>query len=68
MKYKYDKSKDIDTYMTLSHDLMFTQMSAKKGIKQFRERAVADMFKEYQQFNDGPMPGNPVLDQLIIRN
>ena len=30
MKYKYDKSKDIDTYMNLSHDFMFTQMSAKK--------------------------------------
>jgi len=33
-------------------DVMFTQMSAGKGIKQFGERAVAAMFKEYNQLND----------------
>ena len=40
MKEKYDTSKDIDTEMPLAYDVMFTQMSAKKGIKQFGERAV----------------------------
>ena len=32
---KYDTSKDIDTYISLAHDVMFTKMSAKKGIKNF---------------------------------
>ena len=36
----------------------------KKGIKNLEERAVAAIFKEYQQLNDGPMPGNPVLGQI----
>ena len=46
---------------------MFKRMLAKNGIKKFGELAVADMFKEYQKFNDGPMPGNP-LEQLIMIN
>ena len=32
MKDKYDTSKEIDTYMSLAHDVMFTQMSEKKRI------------------------------------
>ena len=32
--------------MYLVHDVMFTQISAKKGIKNFGERSVAAMFKE----------------------
>ena len=35
MKQKYDTSKDIDIYMSLEKYVMFTQMSSKKGIKQF---------------------------------
>ena len=31
---------------------MFTQMSAKQGIKNFKERAVASIFKEYKQLHD----------------
>ena len=49
MKEKYGTSKNIVTYMSLSNDFMFTQMSEKKGIKYFGEQAVVDMFKEYQQ-------------------
>ena len=30
MKNKYDASKDIDTYMSLAHDVMFTKMSEKR--------------------------------------
>ena len=30
MKERYDTSKDIDTYMSLVHDFMFTQMSEKR--------------------------------------
>ena len=47
--------------MSLAHDFMFTKMSAKKGIKQFGELAVADMFKEKQQFNGEPTPGKLVF-------
>ena len=43
---------------------MFTQISAKKGMKQFGERAVVDMFKEYQQLNDGAMAGNTVFGTI----
>ena len=33
-------------------EVCFAQMSAKKGIKTFGMRAVAAMFKEYQQLDD----------------
>ena len=46
MKQKYDTSKGIDTYMSLEHDVTFTQIPVKRPIKQFGEQAVADMFKE----------------------
>ena len=46
MKEKYDTGDDIDTYMYLAHNVMFTQISAKKGIKQFGEQEVVAMFKE----------------------
>ena len=44
--------------------LMFTKMSAHKGIKLFGERAVAAMMKELKQLNDGIIPGNPVIQQI----
>ena len=66
MKEKYGTNKDIDSYMSRAHDAMFTQMSAKKGIENFGEISVAAMFKEYQQFNDGPMPGKPVFGPIDI--
>ena len=66
MKEKFDTRKDIDTYISLANDVMFTQISAKNGTKQFGERAVADMSKEYQQLNDGPIPGKPVFGPINI--
>jgi hypothetical protein len=39
----------------------YSQMSAKAGIKQFGERAVAAMFKEFKQLNEGAVPGKPVF-------
>ena len=36
----------------------------KKLIKQFGERSVSAMFKEYQKSNDKPMPGNPVFGPI----
>ena len=41
--------------------VMFTQMSAHKGIKLFGQRAIAAMIKELKQLNDGVIPGNPVI-------
>ena len=64
MKEKYDTRKNIDTYMSLAHNFMCTQISAKQGIKQFGERAIVSMFKEFQQLNNGPMPGKPVLGPI----
>ena len=45
IKYKYDTSKEIYAYMSLSYYFMFSQMSEKKGIKQFGEQVVAAMLK-----------------------
>ena len=64
MKEKYGTNKDIDSYMSRAHDAMFTQMSAKKGIKKFGKQSIVDMFKDYQQLNDGPMPGKSVFGRI----
>jgi hypothetical protein len=61
MKEKYDINHDMDSYQSIAHNVMFTQMSAKKGIKLFGESAVAAMFKEFHQMDQGPMPGKPVF-------
>jgi len=45
-------------------DVMFTQMSAGKGIKQFGERTIAAMFKEYNQLNDLTVFGRVTPDTL----
>ena len=37
------------------------QMNARKGIKQFGERAVAAMIKEFEQLDQGAFPGKPVV-------
>ena len=42
----------------------YEQMSAKKGIKLFGEKAVAAMIKEFTQLSDGVMPGKPVLEPI----
>ena len=36
-------------------------MNANKGINLFGKIAIADMFKEYKQLYDGPMPGKPLV-------
>ena len=45
-------------------NVMFTQMSARKGIKLFGEQAIAAMFKELKQLNDGVVPGKPVIEPI----
>ena len=50
-----------DSYFHKAIGVMFTQISAKEGIKQFGERAIATMVKELKQLNNGTMKGNPVV-------
>ena len=38
IKEKYNFNEDVDTYQSLPHKVMFTQMNAKKKIKLFGER------------------------------
>jgi hypothetical protein len=45
-------------------NVMFTQMSAAKGIKLFGKRAVAAIFKEYNQLNDMTVFGKVNPDTL----
>ena len=40
------------------------QMSAKRGIKEFGERAVAAMIKEFCQLNQGAFLGKPVVEPI----
>jgi len=48
---------DVESYMKLACDVIFTQMTAKKGFKQFGAKAVAAMIKEFTQLNEGAVPG-----------
>ena len=50
-----------DVYMQRAVDVIFTQMSAKKGLKKFGEKAVAAMIKEFRQLDEGAFPGKPVV-------
>ena len=50
-----------DSYMKLACDVIFTQMTAKKGFKQYGAKAVAAMVKEFTQLNEGAVPGKPVV-------
>eukprot|EP00957_Ditylum_brightwellii_P180518 13750629-Ditylum_brightwellii.AAC.1 len=51
-------------YMSVATSVMFTQMSAKKGIKMFVERAIAAMLKEFKQLVDQAVPGKPVRTSI----
>ena len=52
-----------ETYTKAVH-VMFTQMSAQKGMKLFGKKAVAAMFKELKQLSDGVVPGKPVIEPI----
>ena len=52
-----------DSYEKVVH-VMFTQMSAHKGIKLFGEKAIAAMMKELKQLNNGVIPGNTVIQSI----
>ena len=61
IKDNYNVHEDVYTYLSLSQKVIFTQMNAKKGVKIFGERAIADIFKEYKHVDDGLMPSKPVV-------
>ena len=44
--------------------VMFTQMSAHKGIKLFGGKAISAIIKELKQFEYGPMPGKNVISSI----
>ena len=52
-----------DAYTKTLH-VMFTQMSAHKGIKLSGEKTVSAMFKELKQLNGGVVPGKPVIELI----
>ena len=55
------ESKDeTESLMKLSNDVIFTQISAKAGKKNFGEKVVATMVEDYRQIEKGPMEGKPV--------
>ena len=49
---------------TTSIKHIFTQMSATKGIAKHGEKAIASIFKELKQLNDGVMEGKPVIQPI----
>ena len=53
-----------DDCYRIAVDVMFTQMTAAKGIKLFGEKAIAVMFKEYNQLNDMTVFGRTDPDKL----
>ena len=55
------KDKTMGNYMNKLVNVMFTQMNAKKGMKLFKERAVAAMIKEITQLDRGAVDGKPVV-------
>ena len=43
---------------------LFTQTNAEKRIRLFGERAVAAIYKEYKQLNEGAVPEKPVFGPI----
>ena len=50
-----------NNFRAIVTNVMSTQMSAKKGIKMFGERAIAALVKEFKQLVEGAVPGKPVI-------
>ncbi len=61
------ESGSVNCHINRATGVLFTQMSAKKGIKKFGERAIAAMIKEFKQIHEWPMPGKPVVRPVDLR-
>ena len=55
---------DVENGMRRATQVLFTQMSATKGIKLFGERAIAAIVKELKKLEYGPMPGKKVVEAV----
>ena len=55
-------------YYDVALKVMFTQMSARKGLKLYGEEAFAAIVKEYRQMDEGPMPGKPVFEPVYAHD
>ena len=60
----------LDDYHRVAVNVMFTQagehaqMNAAQGIKKFGQEAIAAIWKEYKQLNEGAVPGKPVFGEV----
>ena len=43
---------------------VFTQVSAKEGIRRWGDLAIAAIIKELKQLQEGTMPGKPVIEAI----
>ena len=66
MKKSVQHNRDTNYMHMVTRVLFMQQMSASKGIDKFGEKAIAALFKEFKQLNDGPMPGKPVIIPLAL--
>ena len=66
--FESEESKNDHSHLQTSSNVMFKQMSSKRGIKLFKERAVAAMYKEFNQLDKLSMPNKPVvLPQYLMK-
>ena len=56
-----EKSKTDHFYLQTATNVMFNQMSAKRGIKLFKERSIEVMYKEFNKIDKIAMPNKPVV-------
>ena len=68
MKKTVQHNQDTNYMHIITKVLFMQQMSATKGIDKFGEKAIAVLFKEFKQLNDGPMPGKPVITPLALKD
>jgi hypothetical protein len=62
-----NKASWADDCYRIAVNVMFAQMMAPKGIQLFGERAIAAMFKEYNQLNDMMVFGHIDPDELTAQ-
>ena len=55
--------KNINVYKKVLN-VLFTQVSAKEGIRRWGDEAIAPIVKELKQLQDGAMPGRPVIEPV----
>ena len=56
--FESEESKNDHSHLQTSSNVMFKQMSSKRGIKMFKERATSAMYIEFNLLEKGTMPKN----------